>query len=62
MGTGKSGGRPTASWGGRPRPETAATLEGSFDSFVDSFARRLYEASGDALRRLRHIPNTGDTF
>jgi hypothetical protein len=32
-----------------------------FDSFVDSFAWRLREASGDALRRLRHNPNTGET-
>jgi len=31
-----------------------------FDSFVDSFARRLIEASGDALRLLRHNPNTGE--
>jgi len=29
------------------------------DSFVDSFAGRLVEASGDALRLLRHNPNTG---
>jgi hypothetical protein len=32
-----------------------------FDSFVDSFAGRLGEASGDALRRLRHNPNTCET-
>ncbi len=31
-----------------------------FDSFVDSFAGRLVEASGDALRLLRHNPNTGE--
>jgi hypothetical protein len=31
------------------------------DSFVDSFTERLDEASGDALRRLRHNPNTGET-
>src|SRR6266705_4406587 len=30
------------------------------DSFVDSFAERLVEASGDALRLLRHNPNTGE--
>ena len=28
-----------------------------FDSCVDRFAGRLHEASGDALRRLRHNPN-----
>ena len=27
----------------------------------DSFTGRLVEASGDALRRLRHNPNTGET-
>src|SRR6266851_1036209 len=32
-----------------------------FDSFVDSFAGRLVETSGDALRRLRHNPNTRET-
>jgi len=31
-----------------------------FDSFVDSLAGRLVEASGDALRLLRHNPNTGE--
>jgi hypothetical protein len=30
-----------------------------FDSFADSLAGRLVEASGDALRLLRHNPNTG---
>ncbi len=32
-----------------------------FDSFGDSFARRLCEASGDAWRRLRHFSNTAET-
>jgi len=36
-------------------------LGGRFDSFVDSIAGRLCEASGDALIRLRHTPNTGET-
>jgi hypothetical protein len=31
-----------------------------FDTFVDSFAGRLVEASGAALRLLRHNPNTGE--
>jgi hypothetical protein len=31
-----------------------------FDSFVDGFAGRLVEASGDALRLLRRNPNTGE--
>jgi hypothetical protein len=31
-----------------------------FDSFVDSFAGRLVEAPGDALRPLRYNPNTGE--
>ncbi len=31
-----------------------------FYSFVDSFAGRLVEASGDALRLLRYNPNTGE--
>jgi hypothetical protein len=31
-----------------------------FDSFVDSLAGRLVEASGDALRLLRHNPKTGE--
>jgi len=31
-----------------------------FDSFFDSFARRLVEASGDTVRLLRHNPNTGE--
>src|ERR1700694_1963143 len=32
------------------------------DSFVDSFAGRLCEVPRDALRRLRHNPNTGETY
>ena len=32
-----------------------------FDSFVDSFAGRLCEASGNVVRRLRHNPNTQET-
>ena len=35
---------------------------GPVDSFVDSFAGRLCEAPRDALRRLRHNPNTGETY
>jgi hypothetical protein len=32
-----------------------------FDSFVDSFAGRPCETPGDAGRRTRHSPNTGET-
>ena len=37
-----------------------STQEARFDTFVDSFAGRLVETSGDTLRRLRHNPNTGE--
>jgi len=42
----------------RTSAHLSTELVGRFDSFVDSFAGRLVEASGDALRRLRHKPNT----
>ena len=32
-----------------------------FDSFVDSFAGRLCDTSGDSVRRMRHKPNTGES-
>ena len=45
----------------QPDPNQASLDQLLFDSFVDSFAGRLFEASGDALRRRRHNPNAGET-
>ena len=50
-----SGGSDSVSWARR------LTTKGRFDSFVDSFAGRLCEASGDVLKRLRHVPDTQET-
>src|SRR6202521_1171851 len=41
----------------QPDPNQASLDQLLFDSFTG----RLVEASGDALRRLRHNPNTGET-
>jgi hypothetical protein len=51
-----------ASLMGRPRTVTWFALRNDGALRFDSFAGRLVETSGDALRRLRHNPNTAETL